>query len=117
MPSVTDTITIIKASGHHEAFDPEKLRFSLVNSGASTEEAEQVISQILPELKNGMTTHDIYRRAFSLLTVMSRPVARSYSLRRAVMDLGPSGFPFEDFVAEMLKAKGFDCETRQTVLR
>jgi Restriction endonuclease len=32
------------------------------------------------------------------------------------MDLGPSGFPFEDFVARVLEAKGFKCETRQTVL-
>jgi len=114
--NTTDTITIIKASGKHEAFDPEKLRFSLLNSGASTEETEQVLSHILPEIKNGMTTHDIYRRAFAALAGMSRPVARSYSLRRAVMDLGPSGFPFEDFVAEILKAKGFECATRQSVI-
>ena len=46
----------------------------------------------------------------------NRHVARSYSLRRAVMDLGPSGFPFEDFVAEILRAKGFECVTRQTVI-
>src|SRR5690606_20268875 len=44
------------------------------------------------------------------------PVARSYSLRRAVLDLGPSGFPFEDFVAEVLRTKGFECVTRQVVL-
>ena len=32
------------------------------------------------------------------------------------MQLGPSGFPFEDFVAEILRSQGLECLTRQTVL-
>jgi len=31
-----------------------------------------------------------------------------YSLRRAVMELGPSGFLFEKFVGEILKAQGYE---------
>ncbi|MBX4206394.1 ATPase [Candidatus Parcubacteria bacterium] len=113
---MTDQITIVKASGLRETFDPEKLRFSLLHSGASAEATEEVIKHLVPALHSGMTTHDIYRHAFDTLAKMSKPVARSYSLRRAVMQLGPSGFPFEDFVAEILRAKGFECLTRQTVL-
>lgn len=109
-------IVILKANGGREAFDPEKLRASLLNAGASSEMAEKVLSHILSELHDDMTTSQIYQHAFSLLSGASRPVARSYSLRRAIMDLGPSGFPFEDFIAEILKAKGFECKTRQTVL-
>lgn len=111
-----ETLTIVKANGKHETFDPEKLRFSLLNSGASQEDTEKVIGHLIPELHSGMTTADIYTHAFAILKNISRPVARSYSLRRAVMDLGPSGFPFEDFVAAVLRAKGFECVTRQTVL-
>jgi len=109
-------ITIVKASGKHETFDPEKLRFSLLNSGASPEATEEVVMHLKPSLHTGMTTHDIYKHAFEILSKINKPVARSYSLRRAVMDLGPSGFPFEDFVAEILRAKGFECVTRQTVI-
>lgn len=108
-------VNIVKANGHHEVFDPEKLRFSLLNSGATKDATEEVLAKLLPELKNGMTTNDIYRHAFAILAQLNRPVARRYSLRRAVMDLGPSGFPFEDFVAAVLRAKGFECVTRQTV--
>ena len=116
-PTTTpEAVTIVKANGHHETFDPEKLRFSLLNSGASEEHTEEVIKELLPQLKSGMTTGDIYENAFQILARINRPVARSYSLRRAVMDLGPSGFPFEDFVAEILRAKGYECLTRQTVL-
>ncbi len=109
-------VTIVKASGVHETFDPEKLRSSLLHSGASSEATEEVIKHLVPTLHNGMTTYQIYRHAFEVLAKINRPVARSYSLRRSVMQLGPSGFPFEDFVAEILRAKGFTCLTRQTVL-
>mgnify|MGYP001612445394 CR=1 FL=1 len=116
MAQLTENITILKADGKREAFEPEKLRASLLHSGATEQAADEVLSHILPELHNGMTTSEIYQHAFSILAKTSQSVARSYSLRRAVLDLGPSGFPFEDFVAEILKAKGFECETRQTVL-
>jgi len=115
-PLKPEEVIIVKANGKHEAFDPEKLRFSLLHSGASQDIVENVISHILPELHSGMTTHDIYKHAFSVLYNLNKPVARSYSLRRAVLELGPSGFPFEDFVAEIMRAKGFECLTRQTVL-
>lgn len=110
------SIMVVKANGKHEVFDPEKLRFSLLNSGATQEATEEVISHLIPALHSGMSTRDIYSHAFEILSKINRPVARSYSLRRAVMDLGPSGFPFEDFVAEILRAKGLQCVTRQTVL-
>ena len=28
-------------------------------------------------------------------------------LKQAIMELGPSGFPFEQFVAELLKCRGY----------
>ncbi len=109
-------ILIVKANGKREIFEPDKLRASLLHAGATKEAVEQVISHISPELHNDMTTSEIYKHAFSILQGISKPIARSYSLRRVVMDLGPSGFPFEDFVAKILEAKGFKCQTRQTVL-
>jgi hypothetical protein len=113
---VIDQITVLKANGRREVFEPEKLRASILRSGATEEAAQVVLTHLMPELHNDMTTGEIYRHAFAILANTNKPVARSYSLRRAVIDLGPSGFPFEDFVAEILKAKGFKCLTRQTVL-
>lgn len=109
-------ITVVKANGKHESFDKEKLLDSLLNSGASEERAEEVIAKLAGTLHSGMTTQEIYRHAFEILAGLDHRIARRYSLRRAVMQLGPSGFPFEDFIAELLKAHGFECATRQTVL-
>lgn len=104
-------IYIIKATGEREEFNPQKLRESLARAGASVESSEKVISQIEDELKEGDTTKDIYRRAFLLLGKEEVPAAARYSLRRAVMELGPTGFPFEQFVAEIFRAKGFETTT------
>ena len=109
-------IMITKANGEKENFEPEKLRASLMHSGASEESINTILSHVLPELHDDMTTGEIYRHAYSILQGISKPIARSYSLRRAVMDLGPSGFPFEDFIAAILKSQGLNCVTRQTVL-
>lgn len=109
-------VLITKADGKKEIFDPDKLRFSLVHSGANEQAVEEVVSHVMSDLHEDMSTSEIYRHAYEFLGRISPPVARSYSLRRAVMDLGPSGFPFEDFVAEILRAKGYHCLTRQVVL-
>ncbi|MEK7176719.1 MAG: ATP cone domain-containing protein [Patescibacteria group bacterium] len=116
MVDTTQKIQILKANGEREVFEPDKLRASLLHAGASESATEEVLSHIVRELHDDMPTAEIYHHAFSVLQQISKPVARSYSLRRAVMDLGPSGFPFEDFIAEVLKTKGFQCVTRQTVL-
>ncbi|OHA89556.1 MAG: hypothetical protein A3C70_02775 [Candidatus Zambryskibacteria bacterium RIFCSPHIGHO2_02_FULL_43_14] len=113
---MSEQIMIVKASGEREVFNPEKVRASLLRAGATKEVAEQVLAHVLPELHDEVTTSELYRHTFSILAKINKPVARRYSLRSAIMALGPSGFPFEDFVAEVLKAKGFKCETRQTVL-
>lgn len=116
MTKAVEEFSIIKANGKHEVFDPDKLVASLLSSGASADLAQDVLTHIKSELHQDMTTKEIHDHAFDILRNMSRPVARSYSLRRAVMELGPSGFPFENFVAEIMRAKGFKAEVGQTVL-
>ena len=105
------TIWVLKTSGERERFSMAKLRRSLQRSGADKKMIELVISQIRPEVHDGMKTLDIYKRAFGILKKEKFQVAIRYSLRKAVLELGPSGFPFEKFVAEVLKRKGYSTRT------
>ena len=107
---------IIKANGMREVFLPEKLEASLLRAGAIPEAIESVMEVIERELRDGMTTQDIYERAFKSLGEYKQPVAQRYSVRKALMQMGPTGSPFEDFVAEILKTQGLETLTRQTVL-
>lgn len=103
---------IIKGNGERELFQPDKLEQSLRGSGADDKMVRNVMGHITPEVEDGMTTNDIYRHAFDLLKRYgSRPVAARYSLKRAVMDLGPSGFPFEKLLARIFEEKGYRTRT------
>lgn len=102
---------IIKSSGEREPFDVKKLETSLVRAGASEKVVGLIADHILKEVRDGMSTSEIYTHAFSLLRKYEKPVALKYSIRRAVMELGPSGFPFEKFIAELFRARGFKAET------
>src|SRR3989339_1625728 len=110
-----EPIYVLKANGDRELFDVKKLEYSLKRAGASSRSAEQTISHIKEGLTPDITTHQIYRHAFELLHKEEKPVAFKYSLKRAIMELGPSGFPFEDFVAEIFRAKGFEAETGKII--
>ncbi len=109
-------IYITKSSGQKELFNEDKLRSSLKRSGATEEAIDDCLGHIQPELRDGLTTDDIYKHAFDFLHKWKKPVALRYSLRRAVMELGPTGFPFEKFIAEYFKDKGFETLTDQQVL-
>ena len=102
---------IIKSTGEKELFDVRKLEASLARAGASKGSVDLIAGHILKEVRDGMSTGEIYAHAFSLLRRYEKPVALKYSVRRAVMELGPSGFPFEKFIAELFKARGFKAET------
>src|SRR5688572_21304966 len=97
---------IKKASGELSEFSDEKLKASLLRSGASEETATQVLETVREHLYEGMPTKKVYRIAFNELKKTKRPVAARYKLKRAIMELGPSGFPFEKYIAEILKAQG-----------
>lgn len=105
-------IEVVKADGTTEIFDENKLIGSLNRSGASKDAVAQVLARIHQELTAGMTTAHIYRRAFSLLSKLEKPAASRYSLKRAILELGPSGFPFEDYVASIFRAKGYQTKSR-----
>jgi ATP cone domain/Restriction endonuclease len=108
-------IFITKSDGTKEKFDVEKLRRSLLKAGTPNKVVGEIIEHVSSELSDGMTTKEIYRHAFQMLNTEDQPIAIRYSLKRAVMELGPSGFPFEKYVAEIFKAQDMDAVTGQLV--
>lgn len=106
---------ISKADGTSEEFIPEKLVSSLRRAGAKEHIAEQISRDIEQELWDGMSTEEIYARAFERLREARHDIAARYSLKRAVLDFGPSGFPFEDYIGELFRAEGKKASVRQLI--
>lgn len=112
MANSSGPIQIRKADGDSEPFDIEKLRFSLARTGADEDLINSVAEQVASTLHDGDRTFDIYRKAFRILRRSEQHAAARYSLKRAILDLGPTGFPFEDFIAEIFRRKGYTAQTR-----
>ncbi|MBY0294171.1 restriction endonuclease [Patescibacteria group bacterium] len=109
-------VKVAKADGTTENFDSLKLRSSLHKAGANEDTAVHIVDEITKELYDGIPTEEIYRRAFALLREHRRDAASHYSLKRAILEFGPSGFPFETYLAALFKAEGYtDVVTGQIV--
>ena len=104
---------IIKEDGEKEPFDPSKLRASLKRAHATVFIIDEIVDVITKEIRDGMTTEEIYKRAFKLLNQKSKASAIKYSIRRSILGLGPTGFPFEEYVAQLFEAKGYQTRTGQ----
>ena len=100
-------INIIKASGEQVKFSIEKLKTSLINSGADSVLADSITKNVRDELFQGISTKEIYNRAFALLKSKQSHLASKYKLKKAIYELGPTGFPFERYVAAILEASGY----------
>lgn len=108
-------ITIIKAGGEREPWNSKKLERSLRATKADNDLVQEIVRHIEKDIRDGLRTSDIYAHAFSLLKRYDRGSAARYSLRKAIMQLGPSGFPFERFVAKILSAQGYRTSVGVTV--
>lgn len=105
------TINVTKASGEKQEYDPSKLHKSLANAGADKELIHEITKSVDEMLYEGITTQKIYREAFRQLKSASQKSAGRYKLKEAILELGPTGYPFEKFVAELLNRMGYQTET------
>lgn len=96
-----------KSTRELQDFEPEKLLRSLQQAGATEELAKDILWEMERTLFEGISTRKIYRRAFQMLKKRSKPIAARYQLGKAIMDMGPSGYPFEQYVGELFKAEGY----------
>ena len=106
-----EDIQIIKASGEKVKFSLYKLRSSLKRTGANNATIDKIINVVRDELYQGISTKEIYNRAFALLKKSQPFYASEYKLKKAIYELGPTGFPFERFVSAILKNDGYETTT------
>jgi hypothetical protein len=103
-------IEVIKETGEKETFSSDKLCTSIMKAGASPDTAQKICDSIKSDLKPGMSTTAIFRTALRHLVVEQPNLAANYSLRRGIAALGPAGFVFEQYIATLLQAYGYETE-------
>lgn len=103
-----NSMQIKKYSGQKEEFDEAKLIESLKLTGVSHKIADEVVAEIMKKVRPDMTTNKVHTLAFNTLRKRSKVHAANYRIKRSILELGPSGYPFEILCSELFKAKGFD---------
>ena len=105
---------VIKASGEKEELDVGKVRKTCLRAGASRELADKIAREVEKRAYDGITTREVLNLTLKLLKEEPEAAIR-YDLKRAIMTLGPTGFPFEKFVAELLQNYGYKTRVGQVI--
>lgn len=105
-------LSVLKASGQKEFFSEEKLRNSIKRAGIPARLEDKVVAHVKTKLYENIPTSEVYDHITEFLDKEPEKITIKYSLKQAIMDLGPTGYPFEDYVSEILKAKGYITQVR-----
>jgi hypothetical protein len=108
-------IFVTKSSGSSAPYERNKLKSSLEKSRADKKVIDSILKHIDSIIYDGITTKEIYKLAYKLLYKKERFTAEIYKLKSAIAELGPTGYPFEKFIGELLAFKGYDVNVSQMI--
>lgn len=103
-------VRIIKASGAKVVFNKKRIEETSMKAGASREFARKVSDKVAAKVKENMSTQKILNITLKFLEKKPEVAAR-YDLKRAIMMLGPDGFAFEEYIAQILQNYGYKTKT------
>lgn len=105
---------VTKMDGSREIYNEDKIKASATRVGVPKDLQGEMLSAIRSRLYDGIATTEIYTLIKDFLNHSSRPyLAMKYNLKSALAELGPSGYPFEKYVATLLSATGYETKTNQ----
>ena len=97
-----------KNTGKTEEYQPNKLQQSIENVGLSPKDAKNVVKEIERRQSiEHISTKKLHYDTFRLIRKRSNAAAARYNLKKALSELGPSGYPFERFFGAILKELGY----------
>lgn len=95
---------IFKADGSKVKFNANKILSTCMRAGASKKTAQRILKKVSLDVYRDMGTSDIYKLVLQAISEeKDRGLHQRYQLKEAIMRLGPSGFVFENYVADLLK--------------
>lgn len=108
-------MNVTKLCGEVIPYDETSLIGSLTRSGANEQEIEIILAEVRLIIYDGISTGELYEKAFELLKSIKHSYAARYSLKKALRDLGPEGYYFEKWVTKLFQAQGFHAISGQNL--
>lgn len=106
---------VIDSMGTREPFSFKKVYRSAIRSGASRDVARKIAKNIVREIYPEITTAEIFKKVKKQLGLVSLGAATAFNLKEGMRRLGPTGFPFEKYIGEILRDSGFDVQLNQII--
>ncbi|MFZ2199378.1 MAG: restriction endonuclease [Microgenomates group bacterium] len=108
---------VTKIDGTTEQYDEEKIRASASRVGVPEGLQADMLISIRDRLYDGIKTNEIFAMIKEFLRSSESPyLAMKYNLKSALAELGPSGYPFEKYVALLLTEIGYHTQINQTIM-
>lgn len=109
-------LNVIKADGSIEPFSEAKVISSIKRAGIPEVLQKRVLQSIEDKIYDNIPTYDIFGFITDALAHSDEPFSKAkYSLKQAIMLLGPTGYPFEDFIGRILEEHHYQVQTRQVL--
>ena len=107
---------IQKVDGSQEIFDEEKIKISLLRAGANEDIAYSIIQKVKEQLKGELIkAKDVYKLALGYLKKKQPNIAIKYTLKKAIMDFGPTGYVFEKYIGKILQEYGYKTQVSKII--
>ncbi len=104
---------VINSRGEKELFSFKKAYDSARRVGASRVLAREIAETVKRKAFPGIKTSAIHEKIRKLLSKNVFNSALKFSLKSGMRRLGPTGFPFEKYIGEVLRESGFRVKINQ----
>ena len=101
------SLFVVKFNGEKEPFSIKKVCRSAMRVGASEKLAKKIARIIEKEAYSGIKTSEIFKRVKKLLQQEVPRAALRFNLKEGMKKLGPTGFPFEQYIGAVFSENGF----------
>jgi len=106
---------IRKSDGTKQKFDEQKLARGLERAKVPKSLITETIKHIEKMSRPGTSTNAIHTNTLHFLEARDPASAARYNLKRAMLNIGPSGYPFENYIAKLMQAYGWKTQVGITI--
>lgn len=106
---------IRKSSGEVEPFSSHKLFRSVSRTGLDKKCCVEIANEVSKKIKKNASSKEIFKHTVKLIRRRSTVAAIRYSLKKSLLQLGPTGFEFEKYVAKYFESLGYQTKVGQKI--
>jgi len=102
-----EQVIIVKKNGERQAYSEEKIIRSMKRVGVPEALHQEVLAHIREKLHPEISSAEIFSHIVEYLEKADKKSSVRFNLKRALFDLGPTGFPFEKYMEKVYQSMGY----------